>query len=227
VILADDHPMMLGGLRRLLESELDVVATASDGQSLLEAAARLDPDLVITDLSMPELDGIEATRRLRAVLPSLKVVILSIHEQPSWVRAAFEAGACGYLTKTCVPEEIETAVRVVLDGRFYLSPTVARDTLLPRPKEQKGRGAAPHLVPSEPAVSLTPRELNILRLVGGGLSNKEIALKVGMAVSTVRTHLHSVYWKLGFESRVELALYAAHLGDRAVLGEGDDRFEAR
>ncbi len=210
VILADDHPMITGGLKKLLEPEFEVVAVARDGLSLVEIAARLAPDLVITDLSMPGIDGIEATRRLRAIRPGARVLILSVHAEPAWVRVAFAAGACGYLAKTSVPEEIEDAVRVVLDNRFYLSPTVARETLLPAAQGK----AVPQTfdpAPSEAGPTLTPRELEILRMVGAGLGNKEIAGQLGMALTTVRTHLSSVYKKLGLEGRVELALYAAHL----------------
>ncbi|HEV7669715.1 MAG TPA: response regulator transcription factor [Thermoanaerobaculia bacterium] len=221
VILADDHPMMLGGLRRLLEPELEVVGTARDGLALVEIGTRLRPDLVITDLSMPGIDGLEATRRLCAAVPGLRVLILSIHDEPSWVKAAFDAGACGYLAKTCVPEEIETAVRAVLDDRFYLSPTVARDTILPAAQGEPVLPKGFEQTPSVPGKTLTPRELDTLRLVGAGLGNKEIASRLGMSVSTVRTHLNSAYEKLGLENRVGLALYASHLeGEREKIPRG-------
>lgn len=208
--------MMLGGLHRLLEPELKVVGTARDGLALVEMAIDLRPDLVITDLSMPGIDGLEATRRLCAAVPGARVLILSIHDEPSWVRAAFEAGACGYLAKTCVPEEIESAVRVVLDDRFYLSPTVARNTILPAARGEPVRAKGFERSPSAAGRTLTARELDILRLVGAGLGNKEIAGRLGMSVSTVRTHLNSVYEKLGLSGRVELALYASHLEGRPV-----------
>ena len=200
VLLADDHPLMFTGLRMLLEPELEVVGTVTDGQALLDAAERLRPDLVITDISMPGLDGIEATRRLQASLPEVRVLILSINTEPFCVRAAFEAGAWGYLVKTSAPEEIELAVREVLADRFYVSPAVARAAVGPAlpPKSPP---------PAEDAV-LTPREEEILRLVAEGLGNRQIASRLGMAVTTVRTHLSSVYGKLQVKTRVELALYA-------------------
>lgn len=202
VLLADDHPMMLAGLRSLLEPELEVVGTVTDGQALLDAAERLRPDLVITDVAMPGLlDGIEATRSLQAVLPEARVLILSIHAEPSSVRAAFEAGAWAYLTKSSAPEEIERAVREVLADRFYVSPAVARAAL--RPRECPSQ---------EETEALTPRELEILRLVAKGLGNRQIAGRLGMAVTTVRTHLTSVYAKLRVKTRVELVLYATQAG---------------
>jgi DNA-binding NarL/FixJ family response regulator len=201
VLLADDHPMILEGLKKLLEPEFDVVGAVADGRALLETAEQWRPDLVITDISIPEIDGIEATRRLRAAVPGVVVVILSVHAEPSWVRAAFAAGACGYLTKSSAPEEIELAVREVLQGHLYVSPRVARAAVLPPEGARRESGEA-----------LTPRELDIVRLLGTGLGNKEIASRLGVAVTTVRTHLNSVYDKLGSASRVELALYAAQAG---------------
>jgi DNA-binding NarL/FixJ family response regulator len=208
ILLADDHPMMLAGLRSLLEPELEVAGTATDGQALLAAAERLRPDLVIADIRMPGLDGIEATRRLRARLPRVKVLILSIHAEPSWVRAAFDAGACGYLTKTSAPEEIERAVGEVLADRFYVSPAVTRAAIT-----AAARPTAPPLPAGDEA--LTRRELDIVRLVGKGLGNKEIAGSLGISVATVRSHLNNIYEKLGPASRVELALLAAQ--DAAVM----------
>ena len=205
ILLADDHPVMLAALRRFLEPELEVVAMVTDGPALLEAAERLRPDLVIADVEMPGFDGIEATRRLHATTPDVRVLILSIHDGPSSVQAAFNAGAWGYLPKTSAPEEIERAVHEVLAGRYYVSPAVARAAF--------ARTAHPRESPPQPAAEvLTPREMEILRLVAEGLGNREIAGRLAVSVTTVRTHLNSVYGKLRLESRVELALYAAQIG---------------
>ena len=213
VLLADDHPMVLDGLRKLLEPDFEVVAAVTDGRDLLETAQRLQPDLVITDISMPLVDGLEATRRLHKTMPGVRVLILSVHADPSWVREAFEAGACGYLTKISAPDEIGTAVREVLKGRFYVSPVVARG-VVDAAQEIAVRRPRPVPPAAHPVVHelLTPRELDTVRLVGQGLSNKEIALYLGVSVATVRTHLNKAYDKLGTDSRVELALLTAPPG---------------
>jgi DNA-binding NarL/FixJ family response regulator len=210
LLLADDHPMVLDGLRKLLEPEFEVIAAVTDGRALVAAAEQRRPDLVIADISMDGIDGVEVTRRLRATAPAVRVVILSVHAEPSWVRAAFDAGARGYLTKSSVAEEIELAVREVLEGRFYVSPRVARAAILrdpdgpPERRARSNRGAPPAA-----ADGLTPRERDVVRLVGRGLGNKEIAFRLGVSVTTVRTHLRCVYDKLGLAGRVGLALHAA------------------
>jgi DNA-binding NarL/FixJ family response regulator len=205
VLLADDHPLLLEGLRKLLEPALEVAGVAMDGRELLRSAEALAPDLVITDISMPGIDGIEVTRRLQALCPGVRVVILSVHAGTSWVRAALQAGARGYLTKTSAPDEIELAVREVLDDRLYVSPAVAQALVAAMADGGAERPGMPPLPAGEP---LTPREADVVRLVGLGLGNRDIAERLGLSVTTVRTHLNRVYDKLKLASRVELALLA-------------------
>jgi DNA-binding NarL/FixJ family response regulator len=204
-LLADDHPMMVEGLRKLLEPDFEVVGVAANGREMIEIAERRRPDLIIADISMPGLDGLEAMRRLKSTAPGTRVLILSIHTEPSWVREAFEAGACGYLTKSSASEEIETAVREVLQGRFYVSPAVTRAVIVDEPSRVVPLPGPP----KDSGEPLTARELSIVQLVGRGLRNKEIAHQLGVTVATVRTHLNKVYDKLGSANRVELALLAA------------------
>lgn len=201
---------MLEGLRDLLNPGFEIVGMAKDGRALMELAEIQRPDLVLADISMPEINGIEATRRLRNLLPGTRVLILSIHTDPEWVRAAFDAGAYGYLTKDSAPKEIETAIREVLKGRFYLSPAVTR-AFIGLEQDTAERSSFPRPVTPWSVIgdTLTPREADIMRLLGRGLGNKEIAHKLGVSVTTVRTHLNKIYEKIGPMSRVELALYAA------------------
>jgi len=213
VLLADDHPLILDSLQKLLEPDLEVVERVRDGLDLVESAKRLRPDLVITDISMPGINGIEATRQLRAAAPGVRVLILSIHTGASWMRAAFAAGACGYLLKTAAPEEIEAAVYEVLVAGFHVNPRVARAVF--QPAEETDALFWPERLPSAAHAGnaasepLTRRELEILPLVAQGMGNKAIAEWLGVSVTTVRTHLSSVYGKLRLDSRVELALFAA------------------
>lgn len=204
--------MMLQGLERLLGRRLDVIAKVTDGLELVDSAAELQPDLVLADISMPRLNGIEAVRRMKEVSPATRVLILSLHEEPDWVRAAFEAGAWGYLTKTSAAEEIEGAIEEILADRFYVSPRVTRSILSPpAPATAASKAASPAAPCSPEGAPLTPRELEIVGLVGQGLPNKDIAVHLGIALTTVRTHLNSIYSKLGHENRVELALSSARI----------------
>jgi DNA-binding NarL/FixJ family response regulator len=198
--------MFVEGLRTLLSPDCEIVGTVEDGRELLAVAEAQRPDLIITDISMPGIDGIEATRRLRRLVPAARVLVLSIHDQPSWVHAAFAAGARGYLTKTSALIEVETAVREVLKGNFYISAAVSY-TFLGKVKRGKGERIKPP--PPEISDTLSPREMEIVQLVGKGLGNREIAEELGLSVATIRTHLTNLYEKIGVVSRVELALYAA------------------
>jgi len=213
ILLADDHPLVLEGLTKLLGLEFEIVGAVTDGYTLLEDAKSQRPDLVIADISMPGIDGIGVARQLCDLIPGIRVLILSMHNESSWIQAAFEAGAHGYLVKASAPEEVEIAVHEVLKGNFYISPAVACAVL-----RESGPDSGDPLEAVRPAVPgvFTRREFEIVRLVGKGLSNKRIAEDLGVSVTTVRTHLAKVYEKIGRVSRVELALFAAH-SDEAVM----------
>lgn len=213
ILLADDHPMILDALSSLLGDRYALVGRANNGRRALEMASEMLPDLLILDIAMPELDGLEVTRLLRARGLPVKTLILSFHVERAWVQDALEAGADGYLGKTSVPQEIEAAVAEVLAGRFWLSPAVAQNLLPFRQKVDTGKNLGESKTPpaTEPSQGLTPREIEIADLLASGLGNKEIAKRLGVSVTTVRSHLSSTYEKLGVDSRVGLALYAARL----------------
>ncbi len=202
VLLADDHDLVAAGVRGLLEARYDVTAVVGDGRALLEAAHASPPDVIVTDLSMPGIDGIEATRRLHHIVPGVPVVILTMHDDVEHVRAAFEAGAAGFLVKSSAPLELFTAIDTVLAGRRYVTSTLAgemMDSLLTRQ-------------PTMPESPLTDREAEIAGLVAEGLDNSEIAGRLCVAEVTVRTHILNIVRKLGFKNRVELARYALGQG---------------
>lgn len=211
ILLADDHPMILEALTRLLEPKMEIVGRARSGRQALEMATLLRPDLLILDISMPELDGLAVARQLARLGLGVRVLVLSFHLDESWVRSAFEAGVGGYLGKTSAPQEIQLAVAEVLAGGFWVSPAIAQRFIgTPLPV----RALAPPVAPaaaSPASAELTPREAEILDLLADSLSNKEMARRLGVSVTTIRTHLGSIYEKLGVDSRVGLALYSASL----------------
>lgn len=204
VLLADGHPMLRMGLRDFLEPGCEVVGEATDGEALLAAVATRPPDLVVTELALPKIDGLEAIRRLRGIAPRVRAIVLSFHSEPSWMQAAFAAGAWAYLPKTAAVRELDLALHEVLAGRLYVSPAVALAVLAPPAAEGES-----HATGRQPGGELTRREHDIVQLVGRGCGNKEIARTLGVSLTTVRSHLNRVYEKLGSASRVELALLAA------------------
>ncbi len=202
VLLADDHGLIAEAFRELLELHYDVVGVAGDGRELVEAAATCDPDVILTDISMPGIDGLEATRKLRGSLPEVPVIVCTMHERAGHVKAAFEAGAAGYVVKSSSPQELFDALEQVLAGGRYVSPVVAGgllDSLL----------APERAVPDSP---LTPREIEIAGLVARGLESAEIAERLCISDVTVRTHCQRALRKLGLRNRIELARYALAQG---------------
>lgn len=200
VLLADDHGLMAAGVRELLESRYRVVAIVGDGRALLETAAAESPDVVLTDISMPGVDGLEATRRLRRRLPEVPVIILTMHDDPGHVKAAFEAGAAGYLIKSSAPRELFAAIERVLAGGRYVAAAVGAkviDSLT---------------APAAAESPLTRREIEIAGLVAKGLENAEIAERLCIAEVTVRSHYRRALRKLGLRNRVELARHALSQG---------------
>jgi DNA-binding NarL/FixJ family response regulator len=172
LLLADDHPLFLDGVRRLLESKYDVVGTVADGKALITAAHNLQPDIVVVDISMPEMNGLAAAQVIRKTVPSAKFIVLSVHSDQAYAREAFRVGVRGFVSKRAAAAELLTAIKQVLDGRTYVSPLVSPET----------RGV------SKDPKRLTLRQLEILRLVAEGYQNKEIAQVLKISVKTVEFH---------------------------------------
>ena len=204
VLLVDDHALMREGLRALIEGAdgMRVVGAAADGSEALERARELRPHVVLMDLSMPGLDGAEATRRLTAELPEVQVLVLTSFADGENVVRALDAGTAGYLLKDAEPSSLVDAVRAVSSGQSPLDPRVARTYLSTR-----RRPAGPEL---------TEREREVLALVGMGLANKQIARRLGIAEGTVKAHLTRVFQQIGVRDRTTAALWAReHLGPHA------------
>ena len=205
VLLADDHAIVTEGLARLLrEHEFDVVGAVGDGHLLIDAARQHRPDVIVTDLSMPGLSGLDVLARLRAERIDSKVVVLTMHNDADLATVAMRAGASGFLLKESAGEELVAAIRQALQGRVYLTPALTRDVM----ERMAGSAGA-----SEP--QLTPRQRDVLRLIVKGQRMKEIAANLGLSTRTVETHKYEMMEALGLHSTAELVRYA--LDRRLVL----------
>jgi len=207
VLLADDHKIVRDGLRTLLETHgsMNVVAEAENGQKTITLARELHPEIIIMDISMPDMNGIDATRKITSDLPGIKVIALSMHADRHFVIGMLEAGASGYLLKDCAFEELINAIQTVLSNHTYLSPTIA-DIVV---KNYVHKAAGTSVVVSS---ELTPRERELLQLLAEGLSAKQIAANLHVSVKTVETHRRNITQKLGVGSVAELIKYAIREG---------------
>jgi DNA-binding NarL/FixJ family response regulator len=206
VVLADDHTLVRAGIRKLLESmsDLEVVGEADDGLALLVLAEQLRPDLVLMDIAMPKLNGLDATIRLVEASPESRVLILSMHQNEEYVRLALRHGAVGYLLKDAATLELDLAIEAIRRGETYLSPAVTKGVLTDY--VQRLRGDDP------PTGQLTPRQREIVQLVAEGLSTKEIARRLDLSVKTVDTHRSQVMKQLDIHEIAGLVRYALRTG---------------
>ena len=201
VLLADDHQLVRSGLAALLtgSDDIEVVGTASNGMEAVELARETTPDVVLMDLVMPGMDGVEATRRLVAEWPQVQVVVLTSFSDQERILAALDAGAVGYLLKDVDPAELVRGVRAAARGESPLHPKAARSLLSSRTENR----------PAERTnVELTPREAEVLNLLRQGLANKQIARALGISQATVKAHLTSVFQRIGVTDRVQAAVWA-------------------
>lgn len=205
ILLADDHRMMREGLRALLEKDgLEVVGEAADGREALELTRTLRPDVVVMDISMPGLNGVDATRRILAEVPACKVVALSMNTDRRYVRAMFEAGAAGYLVKNAASRELVLAILAVWQGQKYVDTSIVGDVI-------DGWVGQP-TAPSRSERALSPREREVLQLLAEGRSSKEIAVQLEIALPTVETHRRQIMAKTGLRTIAALTKYAIREG---------------
>jgi DNA-binding NarL/FixJ family response regulator len=204
VLLADDHRVVAQGLKSLLSTEFELVGLVADGQAMVEAAKTLHPDVIVADVTMPLLNGIDALEALRQEGIGVPVVFLTMHNQPGYARRALRAGAAGYVLKLAAPEELVQAIRAALDGGTFVSPALARAVF-----ETNESGPAEA---SERMARLTPHQREILRMFADGLSAKEIAKKLDISSRTVESHKYQIMETLGAQSSAELIRLAIRHG---------------
>ena len=199
VMLADDHVLLLEAFRRLLDSEFDVVGSVTDGRALVEEALRLRPDVVVTDVSMPRMNGLEAAKRLRAELPSTRIVFLTVNEDPQIAAEVFRIGAFGYLLKSSTATELVAAIRAALKGKRFLSSLLAHGDPDELPEPPRSTGLLERL---------TPRERDVLKLLAEGLSMKQVAAQLGITSRTVAFHKYRMMESLSVKTSAELVRFA-------------------
>lgn len=204
VLLADDHRMVAEGLKSLLSADFDLVGVVEDGRALIEAAKKLCPDVIVADITMPHLNGLEAIGPLKKDNPRVKVVFLTMHQEVAYARRALEAGAAGYVLKHSAPSELLTAIRAALDGKTYLTPALAGEVIH---SFQKGKDEV-----DDPVARLTPRQREILQLLAEGRSAKEMASTLGISSRTVEFHKYQMMESLGIHNSAELIHFAIKQG---------------
>jgi NarL family two-component system response regulator LiaR len=208
ILLADDHAVVREGTKSLLEQEddLEIVAEADDGKKAVQLAIRQRPDVVIMDFAMPKLNGIEATKQIKAIDPTIAVLVLTAYDNEQYIFAFLEAGAAGYLLKDVHMDELVKAIRAVHAGESILHPAIARKVInhFAQPPEKRSEEHA--------LAQITERELEVLKLAAQGKSNREIALELSISVRTVQTHLGNIFNKIDVGSRTEAVVCALKQG---------------
>ena len=199
LLLADDHTMFVQGLKSLLGDEFDLLGTASNGKELVELATRLHPEVILVDISMPVLNGFDAVRKLKENGSEAKVIFLTMHDDAALLAEAFRCGASGYILKHSAGEELANAIREVAQGNKYISPLIANlpaDVMAGRPHR----------------ISITPRQREVLELIGRGLTMKEIAAELNISTRTAESHKYEMMQSLGVETTAELIRFSLRVG---------------
>ena len=208
VLLADDHRMFAEGIKGLLAPEFELLDVVEDGQALLEAAERLKPDVIVADITMPRLNGIDATMRLKQMDDRIRVVLLTMHPDVAFVRRAFDAGASGYVLKHSAPDELIAAIRASLQGKTFVTPTLAGELMHDATGAPGGS--------ADPVAMLTSRQREILQLVAEGRSAKEIAVDLKLSPRTVEFHKYRIMEALKLHTTAELVHFAIKHGIVAI-----------
>jgi DNA-binding NarL/FixJ family response regulator len=204
ILLADDHRLVAEALKALLSADFELVGVVEDGRALLKAARELHPDVIVADVAMPGLNGIDALIQMKKTNPGVRVVFLTMHPEVAYARRALDAGAHGYVLKHSAPEELVTAIRAALTGKTYITPTLAGE-LMQAMKQEPAH-------PADPLALLTPRQREILQLVAEGRSAKEIGSTLQISARTVESHKYQMMETLGLRTNADLIRLAIESG---------------
>ncbi len=202
ILMADDHAIVLAGLRKLVETEGEIVGTVEDGRALVEEAKQTKPDVILLDISMPLLNGLDAARQLRKLVPESKLIFLTMHTNPTYAMEAFKAGASGYLIKRSAATELRQAIQAVMRGQQYMTPLITKDVLAATLHPADGATR------KRPPATLTPRQREVLQLIGEGRGTKQIASMLDISVKTVEFHKFRIMEELDLHTTAELIKYA-------------------
>jgi len=208
ILLADDHRMVAEGLKSLLAAEFELIGTVEDGRALVEAAKKLRPDVIVADITMPHLNGIDALARLQKHNPNVRVVFLTMHQDAVYARRALEARASGYVLKHSAPAELVMAIHAALEGKTFITPSLTGEVLRAMKHDPKKT--------KDPVASLTPRQREILQLLAEGRSAKEIAAALDISPRTVEFHKYQMMESLQIQSSAELTHFAIKHGIVAI-----------
>jgi DNA-binding NarL/FixJ family response regulator len=200
ILLADDHLLVLEGFRRILEGQYELVGAVEDGRALLDTAKELQPDIVILDISMPLLNGIDAAAQLKKICPSAKIIIVTMHADTEYVRSAFEAGATAYVLKRSAADELEQAIRMAVTGHSYITPLITKDMLNLFLSKSSETSAETHI--------LTMRQREVLQLLAEGRTAKEIANLLKVSSRTIEFHKSQILTRLNLHTTADLIKYA-------------------
>jgi two-component system, NarL family, response regulator NreC len=206
VLIADDHAIVRTGLRALIHSEptMELVGEASGGYEAIDLIEKTLPEILVLDLSMPDIDGIAVTRKIKPQFPSVRILVLTIHEDEALLRAVLKAGAAGYILKGAAEAELISAIHTIMRGELYVDPSMIRKLLSDE--------VAPAILQSKPAEALTPRETEVLKLIVQGYTNRQIGEELSISIRTAESHRANLSDKLGLHNRVELVRFAREHG---------------
>ena len=202
ILLADDHALTLTGMRMVLEPNYEIVGTVTDGRALVDAALRLLPQVIVMDIGMPQLNGIDAAVQIKKHLPAVKLLFVTMHDSPAYLLSALQAGASGYVLKSAASEELLEAIDSALNGRIYISSRLSKESV--ERFQDSSRAAS--------SLHLSPREREVLQLIAEGRTEKEIAFLLNISIKTVGFHRENLKRKLGLRTTAELTRYAIEQG---------------